>query len=202
MNVRLVISLLAIFLLQGCSSILIKSTPAPVRYKLDYTPVVVDCPNRFGKGIKIYEMSASSPYDQPNMVVVEKGLKVKYSSSYQWISLPGTLIADSLLRDLNNGTLFAEAVASNDPHTPPLELTGHIFTFCWEKTGEGYRAHLNIEVSITDTTGNRGVILRKNYQIRSRPYRNDSADNFAQAMSASVREFSEKLQKDLCREAG
>lgn len=186
-------------LLSGCSSLLFKSTPAPVYYQLEYEPVSVDCPKGFQKGVQIWGFGASSPYNQPDMVVIEKGQKVNYSGSYQWVASPGTLVANSLQRDLTEGPLFTQVVGSNSPLTPPLELTGHIFTFAWERTESGYRAHLYVETSLVDTSGRRKVILRKGYRFTSKPYQNDSPDNFAEAMSSVMQEFSKSFQEDLCK---
>ncbi len=196
---------LAGLLLPGCSSLLFKSTPAPLYFQLDYPPVTVECPQGFKKGVKILEFSVSSPYDQTNMVVIEKGQRVSYSSSYQWVTSPGRLIADSLLRDLNAGRLFPQAAASNSPVMTPLEMTGHVFNFSWEKMNSEYRARLHIELSLTDTTGTsaeRSVVMRKNYQLTSEPYRENSPDNFAKAMGSAMAQFSKELQGDLCRQAG
>lgn len=195
----MVLSVLTVFLFPGCSSLLVKSTPAPVHYQLDYKPVTVDCPKSFKKGVRIWELGASSPYGQPEMVVVRQGQKVSFSSSFQWVSSPGVLVADSLLRDLSAGKLFPEVIGSNSPRTLPLELTGHIFAFSWEETGGGYRARLHLEISLSGTGAAHKVIMRGNYRLLSKPYQDNSSDNFARAMSSTVAEFSKRLQEDLCK---
>ncbi len=197
----LVLFILTVFSFQGCSSLLMKSTPAPVRYQLTYEPVTVECPQSFAKGVRIWELGTSEPYNQQNMVVVGKNQKVSYSSAYQWVSPPGSLIANSLLRDLSAGKLFSETVDGNSPAAPPLELTGHVFTFAWETTDGANRARLHAEMSLVQTIGKRKVILRQNYEVTSRSYQEDNADNFARAMSSTMEEFSHRLQEDLCRTA-
>jgi len=196
----ILLALAAVFV-QGCSSLLIKSSPAPVLYQLEYEPTAIACNKSFDKGLRVWNFGASSPYDQVNMVVLDKGRKVNFSSAYQWVSLPGTLVANSLLRDFSAGALFTQAVDSNSPLTPPLELAGHVFTFAWENTDSGYRARLHVEISLVDAAGKRSVILRKNYRLTSKPYAEDSSDAFARAMSSLVRDLSERLQEDLCKKA-
>lgn len=188
-------------LLSGCSSLFFKSAPAPVYYQLDYKPVAVNCSKGFGKAVQVWGFGASSPYNQPDMVVIEKRQQVNYSSAYQWVSSPGTLVADSLQRDLTEGDLFTQVVGSNSPVAPPLELTGHVYAFAWENTEAGYRARLHVETSLVNTAGRRKVVARKGYQLMSRPYRKDSSDNFAEAMSSVMKEFSRRLQEDLCEKA-
>ncbi len=196
----MVIAALAAWGFQGCSSLLFKSTPAPVFFQLDYRPVAVDCPKSFPRGVKVRELGASSPYDQRGMVVIEKGQRVSHSGSYQWVSSPGKLIADSLLRDLNAGNLFPQVTGPNSAATTPLELTGHVFGFAWEKADAEYRANLHLELSLIDTSAERKVILRKNYQLTSTPYTSNTPDNFARAMASVMSQVSKELQEDLCRQ--
>jgi ABC-type taurine transport system ATPase subunit len=84
-------------------------------------------------------------------------------------------------------------------HLMPGELSGHVFVFACERTGPISRAALQIEVSLIDTDeAPRRVIFRREYNLRSGPFAEDSSAAFAQAMSGLVAEFSLKLQQDLC----
>ena len=191
---------LAVFLLLGCSSVLFKSTPEPVFFQLDYGPVKAECRKGFSMGVKILEFGASRPYDQRSMIVVE-GERVSHSSQYQWVASAGRLVADGLLKDLNAGHLFTQVAGPTGFVMASLELSGHVFTFSWEKSDSDYRAHLHLEVNLVDTSVKRKVILRKDYRLSSQPYRENSPDNFAKAMASVMAQFSKELQEDLCRRA-
>lgn len=186
------------FLCHGCSSLLVKSAPVPRHYQLDYKPVRIDCPNRYDQPVKVYPLESASPYDQTDMVVAEKQHQVKYSATYQWVSPPGSLIADSLLRDLSGATLFPEAVGADSSQFAPLALTGRVFAFLWKNTESGYRASLQAEMSLRATGAKRHLLMHKIYSLTSEPYRQNNADNFARAMSATMAAFSRRLQEDLC----
>ncbi len=196
-TLTILIAALAGFLLQGCSSLLVKSTPAPVYFQLDYQPVTVDCPRSFNQAVRIAQFGVSSPYDRRSMMVI-KGQRASYSSEYEWVASPGKLVADSLLRDMSLGMLFTQAAGPNSPAPTPLELTGHIFTFAWEQGGTGYQARLHAELSLIDTSSERNVILRKNYRLTSGTSGSNTPDNFAKAMASVMAQFSKQLQEDLC----
>jgi len=192
----------AIFFVTGCSSLLFRSSPAPVYYQLRYEPAPVNCRETFKKGVRIWEFSASSPYDQPEMVVVKPGGEVSFSSGFQWATVPGALIAQALLQDFSGGSLFPQAVPSSGPIYAPLELTGHFYEFAWERSDSVSHAVLKVQVSLTDSERAHSVVFRKEYSLRSPPMAQDSAAAFAGAMSGLVREFSLNLRQDLCRMLG
>lgn len=185
-------------LLAGCSSLLVSSTPAPVYFRLDYQPPTLTCPTHFGQGVRVQTFAASSPFDQPAMVVEKPDSRVSFSSAYQWVAPPGTLLAQSLQRDLTLGPLFPQVVGANSTVPVPLQLTGHLFSFAWVDKGSGERAELQVEVSLIDTETQQ-VLLRKNYQMEGAVFHTKSADTFAQAMASLTRRFSKELQRDLCQ---
>ena len=192
----------AVALLAGCSSLIVSSTPPPVYYQLDYAPAAPNCGKAFQQGVRVRQFTASSPFDRPAMVVTKPQGQVLYSQAYQWVASPGTLVAESLLRDLSQGTLFPQAVSGADTTAVPLELTGHIFAFAWERTGSASRPLLEAEVSLAGGEPPGRVLFRKNYHMEGRSLKSDDAQAFARGMSALMRDFSETLQKDLCKSLG
>jgi ABC-type uncharacterized transport system auxiliary subunit len=199
MNVRVSTLLLSIVVMAtACSSLIVSSTAPPVYYQLQYTPAEVDCRAGFREGVRVWDFSTSSPFDRPDMIVLKENGEVFYSSSYQWVANPGTMVSQDLLRDLTLGTLFPQVVGGDSPLNVPLELTGRVFVFSWEKTGSEAKAALQIEMSLTHTEEPRKVIFRKEYDLKSKPFKEDTSTAFARAMSELVGEFSAKLRRDLC----
>lgn len=195
---RMCLILSVVVWLPGCSSLIFSSTAPPVYYQLDYNPAAVSCAQSFGKAVRIWDFTTSSPYNQPNMVVVKPNGEVLYSSSYQWAATPGTMIAQSLLRDLSQQDLFSQVVSATSPSNTVLELTGHVFNFSWERSGATSRAILQVKVSLANTQSPRTVLFNKEYQLQSPPFEEDASAAFAGAMSSLVSDFSTKLRKDLC----
>jgi ABC-type uncharacterized transport system auxiliary subunit len=158
----------------------------------------VHCSHHFCQGVRVWEFDTSSPYGRTQMVVLKPEGQVSFSRAFQWVASPGTLVAESLVRDLSLSRLFPQAVGANDPANVPLELSGHIFVFAWERSGMTSWGTLRLEVSLIDTKAPRRVIFHRQYDLQSRPFFSNTSATFAQAMSELMQKFSEKFQRDLC----
>jgi ABC-type uncharacterized transport system auxiliary subunit len=185
-------------LLAGCASLIFPTGKAPVYYQLDYQPPRVRCSRAFHQGVRVWNFATSSPYDRTAMVVLQPDGQVRFSSGFQWVASPGILVAESLQRDLTRSSLFPQVVSPDNPTVVPLALSGHVFVYAWERSGLASWAVLAVEVSLIDSRAPRKVIFRREYHLRSGPFVEDTSAAFARAMSALVRELSEKLQTDLC----
>ena len=187
-----------LFCLTGCISFHLPKAAAPIYYQLDYRPTTPHCRQAFKKALRVWSFTSSSPYKGTQMVVQKPQGQVSYSSAFQWVAAPGILVSQSLLRDLNRSRLFPQVLSANNAGQAPLELSGHVFLFAWERTGAASRAALQVEVSLVDTAKPKRVIFRKEYDLRSQPFVEDSSSAFARAMSMLMAQFSEKFQQDLC----
>jgi ABC-type uncharacterized transport system auxiliary subunit len=185
----------------GCISFHLPSAKAPIYYQLDYQPPAVHCAQSFKQGVRVWRFISSSPYGRTEMAVVKPGGQVSFSSNFQWVASPGTLVADSLVRDLAGSRLFPQAVGANDPANVPLELSGHIFVFAWDRSGGASRAELQVAVSLVNTETSK-VLMRREYAFKSHPMAEDTSAAFARAMSGLMGEFSRKFQADLCASLG
>jgi uncharacterized lipoprotein YmbA len=185
----------------GCSSILIKSTPAPSYYQIEYAPYSPSCSAGFQQGVRIWPFTASPPFDRSEMVVERDARQVELAGNDLWVATPGTLLAQSLIRDLSGGDLFPLVVGSDDPTVVPFELTGHIYDFAWQKSNSAMRAKLHVEVDLLDTTQGSKKLFHSDYDLRSKPFVDNSPRAFASGMSDLVRQFSRKLSADLCHAA-
>lgn len=191
--------LLAVFL-GGCVGGLVKEKPPAVYYELDYPSAAIDCSAGFDEGATVRNFTVFSPFDRTEMVVEESDRQVQFSGAHQWVDQPGRMVAEKLVRDMGAGNLFPRVGAAAGNALFPLELTGRIGEFGWERDGKGSRAMLQAEVSLVDTRS-RDVLLQRNYRLESRPATADDANAFAGEMSRLVQEFSTRLQQDLCETA-
>ncbi len=202
MNSRTCLSIVILALLSGgCSSMLIKNTKAPIRYQLTYKTAPINCSASFDKGLRVWNFTAISPYDQTQMVVEKPEGQTLSSNTYQWVANPGEMVAQSLLRDLSMGTMFTQVVSAEDPTNVKLDMTGRVFEFAWRRTGASSRAVLEVEISVSSTGANPAVVFRKSYNLKSPPFTEDSSETFAGAMSSLMGEFSRQLRQDLCTAA-
>ncbi len=188
----------ALLSLSGCLPKLGGSAPPPDFYQLDYRFEPVPCARPFEDGVRIWPLNAASPYTAEQMVVIGSSNQVEPSQGSRWVAPPGQLVADMLLRDLSRSSLFPKVVGSGDPFVVPLALSGHLFTFAWERDGSSGRAVLDAEVSFWKNGSSREILFRKQYNFRSNPTGGNGPDQFAAAMSDVVRQFSLQLRRDIC----
>jgi ABC-type uncharacterized transport system auxiliary subunit len=203
MKISGLVLILAFLSLGGCSSLIFPSSSPPVYYQLNTGPSTVHCPNAFHKSIRLWKFGAASPYDRREMIVVQDGREVSISSAFQWVAPPAAMLGDMLYRDLSMGGIFPQVVTANDPVDVPLDMTGRILVFAWEREGETSRAVLEFEVSVTGMDGGSGALFHKSYSLKSEPVKGEgSSEEFAQAMSRLAEEGSERLRRDLCQFVG
>ena len=182
----------------GCSSLLMSTTSPPTYYQIEYTPSGGMCSKTFGEAVKVWDFSTATPYDRDDMVVLEGERQVLYSSGQQWVARPGTMIAQSLIRDLDFDPLFLQAIGPNSPVVAPLELSGRVLVFAWEKTGVEYRAVFQVEVSLMESRGPGEILFSRDYRFESDTTKNNTPSAFARAMSVLANDFSKNLRRDLC----
>jgi ABC-type uncharacterized transport system auxiliary subunit len=180
----------------GCS--IVPKAPPRAYYDLKYDAEGVQCARSYPSPVEVWEFSAEAPYDRSAMVVTE-GREVSFSQGHQWVDRSGALVAGKLLRDLNAGKLFPIAVSPRDPQGAPLELTGDVYRFAWEKDGSAARASFEADVILRRTGEGAEVLLHKRYDLRSEGTAPaDDAAAFAREMSVVVGRFSALLRHDLC----
>jgi ABC-type uncharacterized transport system auxiliary subunit len=184
--------------LTACLGSLVTSSNPPKYYELDYPYQPVDCVRNFDEALRIWPLSAAAPYDRDEMVILDPSRQVRFSSQYKWVALPGTMIADMLLRDMTRNELFPKVVSPGAPFNAPIQLGGNLFEFAWEEDAASARAVLDLEMSLWSEVPRRSVLFRRHYHFESPPASKGSSEQLAGAMSELVDQFSRQLRQDLC----
>ncbi len=183
--------------LGGCASIFPKAASKSY-YDLKYAPEGVRCAESYPSPVEVWSFGAAAPYDRTDMVVVD-GRQVSFSNDHQWVDRPGALVADALMRDLGGGDLFPLVVSPRDPAGAPLQLTGTLYRFAWDKEGGSARARLEADVVLRSTGDGARILLHRRYDVDSPPQAStDDASAFARAMSGAVARLSDLVRRDLC----
>lgn len=190
-----------VVLLGGCSKLIPKAAP-PVFYELEYTPPAVMCPQPFNQDLRIWDFTAPSPYDSPQMVVLKEEHQVQPSNIYAWVQAPGPLVAGKLIHDLGASGVFAAVTGAQDPAHHAFEMSGRIFVFAWDTTGGQNRAVLEAEISVVRATSAAERVFNQRYQLSSPARPTNTSNAFAEAMSQVAMELSQRLAQDLCSAAG
>ncbi len=181
----------------GCASILPKA-PAKAYFDVQYGTERVACSRSDPSPVEVWSFTAAAPYDRTDMVVVD-GREVSFAGDHQWVDRPGVLVAQALMRDLGGDRLVPLVVSPRDPAGAPLELTGTLYRFGWEKEGRSARATLEADVVLRSTGGGARILLQRRYDVDSAPEAaTDDASAFARAMSGVVARLSVLVRRDLC----
>lgn len=198
MTRRIVPMLAMLLLLSGCGGLL-PSSPAPQFYGLDYPMQPGSCAEPVKENLRVWALSASPPYDREQMMVTGPDRRLNFSSQYRWIAKPGEMVADKIIRDLAQDTVFQGVAPAADPLEANLNLGGRIFRFAIEETAGGMsRAVLEVELVLWRQGPIGEVLFRKLYRIEGDPVKAPDSQAFSEAMSGLVKELSVRLRQDLC----
>jgi ABC-type uncharacterized transport system auxiliary subunit len=181
----------------ACS--VLPKAPPPVDFDLSYQTAAVACAASYPSGVEVWDFTAAAPFDRTNMVVTQ-GREVRPSPAHRWVDRPGPMVAATLRRDLAAGHLFPLVVSPRDPQPAPLQLTGDVYRFAWERDGGSARASFEADLVLQEKGR---VLLHKRYDLSSDPVPSaDDSSAFARAMSAVIGRFSVELRQDLCAAQG
>lgn len=187
--------------LTGCTNALRPTSPDPVYYQIQYPTKDITCSHSFDAGLRIWDFTTSTPFNQTQIVVLRTENKVLFSRDYQWVDAPGIMITENLQNDLSQGSLFDPVVSSMPQISTPFELSGHVNTFACKQTDNQYQALLEVEVSLNDNQEQEKLIFHKTYSLQSKIFPKKDVSIFVQKMSLLIGKFSHLLQVDLCNTA-
>jgi ABC-type uncharacterized transport system auxiliary subunit len=184
--------------LSGCLGSLASSSHPPRYFQIDYAYQPTSCPAKSDESLRIWPLSAASPYDREDMIIRDTSQRVSFSSQFRWVTLPGNMIADMLQRDLSLSGLFVQTVMAGAPINTALQMGGRIFEFAWRQTGSSGHAVLDVEITLWRESAKRNLAFRKHYHLEGQPVASSDSEAFAVEMSKLVDKLSAELRGDLC----
>ncbi len=198
MNRRIatVAAIVFVLAISGCASLL--RTKAPDYFQLDYAFEPSTCSKPFPGAVRVWSFSASAPYDNEQMVAVTPSGNVRSSSNHKWISPPGDMLADKLMRDLSMSHVFEDAVPVGSPIAAVYGISGHVYRFAIEENGSPPCAVLDVEITMWRESPPRTVLFRKHFHYRSAPLSKTEPLEFAGAMAGLASRLSVDLRNGLC----
>ena len=112
------VAALVLFLLAAAGCTALGPAVPPVYFGLDYAPEPAPCPAKpFEGGVRVWPLTAVTPYEREDMVLLAPGNVVRFAQKERWVALPGAMISARLLRDMAGDGLFPEVVtpSQNSP---------------------------------------------------------------------------------------
>jgi len=145
---KLMLSVYMLLGLSGCLGSLVSTSSPPRYFQISYSYKPEKCIGKIGGTLKIWPFSASAPYDRDEMIVLDSFRQVHFSPLYRWVSFPGNMISDMLLRDMSRSTLFNQVVTAGNSAETGLEMGGHVYEFAWRQEAGSGHAVLDVEISL------------------------------------------------------
>lgn len=195
--IRLLVTGLLVLGSTSCAGRLFSSTP-PAYFEVNYPFQAVDCGGSIRARVRVWPFSASPPFDRDQMIVLSPSRQVHFSSRYRWISPPGDMVSDRILRDMAMDNLFTKVFAAVNPSRASAEMSGHIFRFAVEDFGDRARVVLESEVTLYRDKPRAQILFKKHYVMAGTPTASPDPQYFAESASELVAELSARLRGDLC----
>ncbi|MBW1975305.1 MAG: hypothetical protein JRI45_07010 [Deltaproteobacteria bacterium] len=201
-----ILGLFCIFCFAGCGGGLFLNEEAPVFYTISYD-VTSACDALCSHmeqpiTIAVWDFDADSPYNKDGMVVKAGEFGISQSARNYWVARPGKILADCLVRDLNEESCFYAAVVQSLNMPAVLNVSGRIEKWVWNRVARGrYRAELTVFMQVwrtkTDKPTSR-LLFKKKYIFYHDATNENSAELFASQMSLLVNKLSKQFRRDFC----
>ena len=204
---RTIILLAAALTLTGCLSGIFKREAITVNYyQIEYPEIEKVCSKPFDLALSFRRLTVNSAYDRSTLIYMnsdKSGGVYKYD---EWLSSPDELIFSMLQRDLEDGGVFKNLTTRTSGVLPDYSLQGTLVEVYESRELLGTKAKAHAVMMFMLTRLDRGanasrVILQKRYTAESDCASGD-ADSYVQGVCTSIRDISERLNKDIYEAVG
>jgi len=190
--------LLFCFLIIGCVG-----TGKPQYYKeaylLDYPAPAVEKQPQITDTIRISRFTIASAYNNLNMVFRQDNYALDSFSYNRWAVNPADMIADNLLRDLQESGFFRAAFSRYTLAEGRYMLQGGVEELDLRKDKKGNAAIVTLEITLKDTKmreATRHILFQKKYH-EEELLEGQSPSGYCQAMSKAMQKMSFKVINDV-----
>jgi ABC-type uncharacterized transport system auxiliary subunit len=194
----LVILFLSVTLISGC---LKRSAPSTIieRYSFEYPSPDFPGLAKTDQTIKIERFSVAKAFNSKSMVFRPEPYQLDAYGSDHWMTNPGDMVNDYLLRDLRNSGLFKATYSFRDLEDARYVLEGSVDEFLEIDTEGSQAAVLSLSITLFDFSregsANR-LLFQKKYQARE-PLAERTPTGLAQAMSSGMEKLSALIIRDI-----
>ena len=193
-----VILIMSVSLSSGCIQ---RNAPSSIidRYTFEYPSPEFTGIAHTVQTIKIERFSVAKAYNSQSMVFRPEPYQLDTYASNRWMTNPGDMVSDYLLRDLRNSGLFKAALSYRDLEDTRYVLNGSVDEFL-EVDNEGKRTAV-ITLSITLLDFSRAgsedrLLFQKKYQA-TEPFTERTPTGLANAMSTGMGKLSAMIIHDI-----
>lgn len=190
--------LLIVLVFTGCID-RSKTSPMIENFALEYPSPSFAGLSALDRAVKVERFSSAKAYSTVSMVYRPEPYKLDVYGSNRWMTNPGDMVSDYLLRDLRSSGLFRGVFSYRDFEDARFVLQGGVEEFLESDDGERRSAVLTLTVALSDISQPSfpgRLVFQKRYSF-SEPMTDRTPDGLAAAMSKGMAKASERIIGDV-----
>jgi ABC-type uncharacterized transport system auxiliary subunit len=193
-----IILIMSISLITGCIK---RGAPSTMveKYTFEYPPPVFPGIAQTDQTIKIERFSVAKAFNSKSMVFRPEPYQLDAYASDHWMTNPGDMVNDSLLRDLRNSGIFKATFSFRDLEDARYVLEGSVDEFLEIDTESSRTAAISLSITLLDFSRANlqdRILFQKKYQTRE-PLAERTPTGLAQAMSTGMEKLSAMIIRDV-----
>jgi ABC-type uncharacterized transport system auxiliary subunit len=198
MSLYLLPPFMALLVCAGCLNL--KQPAVKVDYyQIEYGPLNSPASEPLDVVVGLRNFTIASTYDHDRIVYKEDTFKRQTYYYHRWITNPGAMVKNALLKDLQDSGCYRAVTSIPGNVTWNYELQGHIHEISESDVGNDWTAVIDLEVTfikIPPKESARRILFQKNYHHSAVCGKKEPVGVVA-AMSEAVKGLSIELQQDI-----
>ncbi|MHB8092951.1 MAG: ABC-type transport auxiliary lipoprotein family protein [Syntrophales bacterium] len=174
--------------------------PLPIdRYLIAYPAPVFEKLPRIEDTFRVDRFAIADAYNSEAMIFRSDNVKFDSLNYNRWAVNPADMVADNLLRDLQESGLFRAVFSRYALDEGRYVLQGGIHEFFLRMDKTGNAAVIKLEITLKDITqreATRRILFQKKYQEEELPA-NQTPEGYARAISRAMERLSRKIISDI-----
>lgn len=186
------------FIFQGCAN---SGKPHydVENFLLSYTAPTFENKTRQDKTIRISRFTIAAAYNNQNMIFRTSDYNVDFFNYNRWAVNPADMIADILLRDMQESGLFRAVFSRYAVEETRFIIQGGISDFFLRIGNSGKVAVIAMEITLKDSQqkeATKKILFQKKYS-REETLTEQSPQGYCQAMSKALKNLSQQITTDV-----
>ena len=173
-------------------------------YLIDYAVPIFEKVTKIDDTIRISRFTIATAYNNSNMIFRQDGYSLDSFNYNRWAVNPADMVADNLLRDLQESGFFRAAFSRYAVDEGRYVLQGGIEEFFLRKDKSGNTAVISLEITLKDIKqreATRRILFQKKYR-HEELLKDNSPRGYCQAMSLAMQKLSQQIVVDAYLAAG
>ncbi len=203
---KIIITIAFFYLLQLCGCLGVYKLEKPIiHYQLSPDVVTVPCSAEGGYVVKVMPVLVAPPYNGVRLMYSPGSYKVEPSVYYRWITTPGTMIREYIVKSLKDMPVFEEVVKREGVIRADYVLETRVSKLECMKTDGGHAGHLEANIVLIRKAAKVNlkpeICLRKSYKVLEEiPGEENPPDvnDVVASLNEALKKFVSLMERDLC----